>query len=96
MIKYVVLGNWTDKGRETLKDDYPQRLETSRKIVEDLGGKMDLNFTLGEYDFVGIISAPDEESVTKMLLKVNSMGKFTTKTLRAWTAPEFIKLVTEL
>jgi len=96
MQKYVVLGNWTDQGRKTLDTDYPQRLENSKKLVEEYNGTMSLCFTMGEYDFVGIIDIPDEESMVKLLIKLNTIDKFTTKTLRAWSDTEFIELVSSL
>jgi len=96
MPKYVVLGNWTDKGRESLETDYPERLEKSRSVVEKYNGSMSLCFTMGQYDFVGILDVPDEESMAKIAIKINTIGKFTTTTLRAWTDEEFIKMVTSL
>jgi uncharacterized protein with GYD domain len=94
MQKYIVMGNWTDEGRKTLDTDYPKRLENSKKLVEEYKGS--LCFTMGEYDFIGIIDIPDEESMVKLLLKMNTIDKFTTKTLRAWTDTEFMKMATEL
>ncbi len=95
-MKFVVMGNWTDEGRKTLDTDYPKRLENSKKLIEEYNGIMSLCFTMGEYDFVGIIDMPDEESMVKLLIKLNTVNKFTTKTLRAWTDDEFVNIVSKL
>ena len=95
VLKYIVLGKWTDEGRRTL-DDIKTRIETARKLIEGVNGSLSLCFTMGEYDFVGIVDVPDEETMVKIVLKLNKMQKFATTTLRAWTDTEFIKLVSEL
>ena len=95
MQKYVVLGNWTDQGRKTL-ENVSERLVPIRKTIEEQNGSMSLCFTMGQYDFIGIIDVPDEESMAKILIKINMMQNAITKTLRAWTDTEFIELVSAL
>jgi uncharacterized protein with GYD domain len=90
--KYIVLGNWTDHARETL-DDIPKRLENSRKWIEELGGSLSVCFTMGEYDVIAIVDMPDEESMVKFLLKINATRGLKTKTLRAWSDSEFVKML---
>lgn len=94
-MKYIVLGNWTAKGRETLPGT-KKRIETSKKIIESYQGTMELYFTMGEYDFIAIMDIPDEESMAKLLLKLNKLQNFTTKTLRAWPDSEFVEIVSEI
>lgn len=95
MQKYIVLGNWTDLGRKTI-GEIPDRIATSRKLVEEHDGSLSLCFTMGEYDFVAIIDIPDEDRMAKLMLKLNIMGFFATKTLRAWTDSELVNLIGEL
>lgn len=95
MQKYVILGTWTDQGRKTLTEA-KKRIETSRKWIEEFSGSLSLCFTMGEYDFVAIVDVPDEESMAKIVLKLNTVDNFATKTLRAWTDTEFVELVSEL
>ena len=95
MMKYVVLGNWTDQGRKNI-EDIKKRVDMSRKLVEEKNGSMSLCYTMGEYDFVSIVDMPDEESMVKTLMKLNTMNLFTTKTLRAWTSDEFVNMISEL
>ena len=44
--------------------------------------------TLGPYDFVQIIEAPNDEAVAKYVLSINSKGNVRTTTMRAWDEAE--------
>ncbi|MEN6329416.1 MAG: GYD domain-containing protein [Methanobacteriaceae archaeon] len=91
-MKYIVLGNWTDQGRKSL-DEVGKRVETIENLVEEQNGSMSTYFTMGEYDFVALVDMPDEESMVKILMKVNSMKAAVTKTLKAWPTSEFVKMI---
>jgi uncharacterized protein with GYD domain len=95
IVKYIVLGNWTDQGRKTL-EEVPKRVETIQNLVEEQNGSMSTYFTMGEYDFVALVDMPDEESMVKILMKINSMKAAVTKTLKSWPTSEFVKIVSEL
>ncbi len=53
-------------------------------------------YTFGEYDLVIIIEAPNDEAVMSLMLKVGSYGNVRTKTLKAFTAEEGMKIVKDL
>ena len=53
-------------------------------------------YTFGEYDVVIIIDAPNDEIVMSLMLKVGSYGNVRTKTLKAFTAEEGIKIIKDL
>ena len=53
-------------------------------------------YTFGEYDVVIIIEAPNDEAVMSLMLKVGSAGYVRTKTLKAFTAEEGIKIIKDL
>ena len=91
-MKYIVLGNWTDQGRKTI-EDVPKRVGIIQKLIEEQDGSMDIYFTMGEYDFVALIDIPNEESMVKILMKVNSMKAAVTKTLKGWPTSEFVKMI---
>jgi uncharacterized protein with GYD domain len=95
IVKYIVLGKWTDQGRKTIPD-IEKRVENARNLTEKQNGSMNLYFTMGEYDFVAIIDMPDEENMVEILMKLNAMDNFETKTLKAWTDSEFVKMVSKL
>ena len=90
---YVVLGNWTQKRIETIKN-LPEGIKESRKVFESFGVKViALVFTLGRYDVVAIGEAPDEEAITKALLSWGSQGLLRTETLTGFTPEKMIELV---
>ena len=88
MPKYVGLINWTEQG---VKDyaETTRRAEHARQAIEQLGGRLEsLYWTLGRYDLVGIIEAPDDETAAAMMLRISSGGAIRSETLRAFTAEE--------
>jgi uncharacterized protein with GYD domain len=93
---YVVLGNFTQKRMETIKD-LPEGLKESRKVFESYGVKAkELVFTLGRYDVVGVFEAPNEEAITKALLNWGSRGLLRTETLTGFTPEEMVELVKDV
>jgi uncharacterized protein with GYD domain len=57
---YVGLGNWSDQGTKDFRGAV-QRGNAFREAVEQAGGRVrELVWTMGEYDFVTVVEAPDE------------------------------------
>ena len=50
-------------------------------------------YTFGEYDVVIIIEAPNDDADMSLMLKVGSAGNVRTKTLKAFTADEGMKII---
>lgn len=93
---YILLINWTEPGIKMIKDS-PNRFSSFKASVEKAGGKLIGGyFTLGEYDVVIIIEAPNDETVMSLMLKVGSLGNVRTKTLKAFTAEEGMKVIKDL
>jgi uncharacterized protein with GYD domain len=90
---FVVLGNWTDQGIRNVQEA-PERIKATRSMVEKAGGKMQLFYTLGKYDFVMIVEVPNDDAVMAILLCLGSMGNVRTTTLKAWTESEGAKILT--
>jgi uncharacterized protein with GYD domain len=96
MPKYIVLGKYTSQGITRIKDG-PQRTAAARQAIESAGGKMtDFNLTLGQYDFVSQMEAPDDETFARVLLTIASGGNITTETLRAFSEEEYRRIVAGL
>ena len=63
MPTYLMLSTLTPQGVQTLKAN-PSRLREVNRDVEELGAKVLHQWaTLGEYDFVNIVEAPDAATV---------------------------------
>jgi len=90
---FVMLGKWTDEGIRKITDS-PNRAKAAHEMVEKAGGKMQLFYTMGKYDFVGILELPKDEDAMAILLCLGSMGKIRTMTMKAWTESEAAKLLT--
>jgi len=86
---YVILGNFTQKRIETIKN-LPESQEVFKSFNVDM---KTLVFTLGRYDVVGIAEAPNEEAVTKALLSWGSQGLLRTETLTGFTPEKMVELV---
>ena len=96
MAKYVVLLNWTDQGVRTAKDTV-QRFEQARDAFQQKGVSFDAVFwTLGRYDIVGILDAPDDETIAATLLQLGGAGNVSTETLRAFSADEMSGILQQL
>ena len=92
---YILLVNWTEQGISKIRSsDRYSSFETS---VEKAGGKLIGGYyTFGEYDVVIIIEAPNDEAVMSLMLKVGSAGNVRTKTLKAFSAEEGMKIIKDL
>ena len=83
MTTYLMLTSLTAEGLRTLKNN-PGRVTEVNKEVEQMGGKVVAQYTtLGEYDFVTVIEAPDEQTMAKISVELGSRGTMTSRTLSA-------------
>ena len=83
MPTYLMLTTLTEKGTLTLNSN-PGRLREVNRDVEELGAKVVHQWaSLGEYDFVNVVEAPDELTMASLSVKLGARGsvKFETMTL---------------
>jgi uncharacterized protein with GYD domain len=67
----------------------PGRVSEVNKEVEQIGAKVIAQYaTLGQYDFVTIVEAPDEKTMTKVSVELGSRGTMTSQTLVAMSADD--------
>ena len=91
MPTYVMLTNLTSEGVQTLKNN-PNRVTEVNKEVEQLGVKVkDQYATLGQYDFITIVEAPDDATMAKVSIELGSRGTMTSQTLAAMPTAELAK-----
>ena len=96
MPAYVVLMNWTDQGVRTARDTVHRR-EQADALAERHGARIEeVYWTVGPYDIVTIVEAPDDESATAMMLELSSAGNLRTTTLRAYDRDEMSGIVQRL
>jgi uncharacterized protein with GYD domain len=83
MPTYVMLTNLTPEGVQTLKNN-PSRVSEVNKEVEQLGVTVkDQWATLGQYDFITIVEAPDDKTMAKVSVELGSRGTMSSQTLAA-------------
>ncbi len=74
MPTYLMLTTLTPQGVQTLKAN-PARLREVNRDVEELGARVLHQWaTLGEYDFVNIVEAPDAATIAKVSLALGARG----------------------
>ncbi len=95
MPHYISLVKWTDQGIKNVRES-PKRADAFAHMVEQLGGKTQLFFTLGEYDLVALTEAPNDETAMQALLQVGTLGNVRTTTLKAWTPAEATRIIAKL
>jgi uncharacterized protein with GYD domain len=95
MPHYVSLINWTDQGVRNATET-TQRAAQAQQMMEQMGGRMDIYWTIGRYDVVAFIEAPDDETVTAVLLRTAGAGNVRSETLRAFTADEMTGVLQKL
>ncbi|KWR77156.1 GYD domain-containing protein [Cupriavidus sp. IDO] len=88
MTRYIVLASFTDQGIRTVKDTTKRAT-----IVREMGAQMgiqvkDIYWTLGKYDVVLTLEAPDDATMTSFGLSIGALGNVRTQTLRAFDADE--------
>ncbi len=88
MPTYLMLTNLTAEGIRTLKNN-PGRVAEVNKEVEQIGARVVAQYaTLGQYDFVTVVEAPDEKTIAKVSVELGSRGTMTSQTLAALPAEE--------
>ncbi len=96
MAHYVVLANFTDQGIKTVKDT-TKRAKGFRELAEKMGGKVkDIYWTLGHYDVVLTMEAPNDETATAILTKAGSLGNLKSESLRAFDEKEMDSILAKI
>ena len=88
MSTFVTLIKWTDQGVRNVKDT-TKRYRQALALVEKMGVKeRSIFWTIGQYDIVFIVDAPDQETVAAAMLAVASKGNVRTEILPAYSVDE--------
>ena len=96
MTQFVILGKFTQKRIETIKD-LQASIKESTIVFESFGVKITkMVFTMGRYDVIAIVEAPDEEAVSKAVLSWGSRGLLRTETLTAFSPESMIRMSKEI
>ncbi|MDD5287838.1 MAG: GYD domain-containing protein [Dehalococcoidales bacterium] len=88
---YMMLTTLTDAGRKSIQEE-PERLKELNKEVEFMGAKILVQYALlGQFDFVNILEAPNNEAIAKLAIRMSAKGTFQTLTLAAIDIADLIQ-----
>jgi uncharacterized protein with GYD domain len=87
---YIMLTTLNPEGVQTIKNN-PARIKEVNREVEQLGASVKAQWaTLGQFDFVNVIEAPDEKTISRVSLELGSRGTGRYETLVAIPIDDFI------
>jgi uncharacterized protein with GYD domain len=90
---YAMLSTLGPDGWETLREK-PERILQVREEVEALGLRVHAQYALmGQYDFLNLIEAPDEQAMAKAAIMLAARGTMRTTTLPAIAVEDLIKVL---
>jgi len=93
MSTYIMLSNWTDQGVRHVKDS-PDRLDAARQLCRQHGAAITAVYmTLGTYDMVVIVDAPNDEEFAKLAISIGKGGNIRTTTLKAFDEDQYRKII---
>jgi len=96
MSKYISLVKYTPKGVENVKDS-PSRLDAVKQLCESMDARVEgFYLTMGRYDMILIMDAPNAETAAKIIFQITSQGSVSTETLPAFSEEEYRKIISEL
>lgn len=96
MTRYVILLNFTEKGIAGIKES-PRRAIAFRAAAEKAGATVEsILWTLGTYDGVIVLSAPDDATAAAVTLELGMGNAVRTTMLRAFDAEEFGHIVKKI
>jgi uncharacterized protein with GYD domain len=95
-MQFIISLTRTDQGRRAIKDT-AKRVQGARDLAKKMGVDIEhIYFTSGDTDIVTVVNAPNGDNVAKYVLAVGALGNVSTRTVRAWSEAEFLKIVSEL
>jgi uncharacterized protein with GYD domain len=93
MAAYISLVNFTDQGIQNVKETVT-RARAAAQVAQTAGARfIGVWWTLGPYDLVAVIEAPDDETATRLLLATAMQGNVRSVTLRAFSEEEMERIV---
>ena len=94
MVNGVILVDWTDQGRRTIKES-PDRAEASKAEAAKLGIQVkNLFYTPGgPHDAAIVIEAEGPDPIHKFMANIQSLGNVKMKFVRAFSIEEMRKMI---
>jgi uncharacterized protein with GYD domain len=88
---YIMMSRLTNEGRKTIKNN-PERINEVDKEIENMGAKVLAQYvTLGMFDFINVVEAPDNETIARVSTELGARGTIDIMTLSAIPIFEFVE-----
>jgi uncharacterized protein with GYD domain len=92
---YILRSTLSTQGVQTLKAN-PDRLQEVNRDIEELGARVLHQWaTLGEFDFVNVVEAPDIATVAKISIALGARGSTRIETLPALEIGELVSALSD-
>jgi uncharacterized protein with GYD domain len=96
MPTYISLLRYTQQGIAAVKQS-PSRLDAAKEAYRRAGGELkSFHLTMGRFDAIVISELPDDVAAAKVALALGAQGNIRTETVRAFTEPEYRRVIGEL
>jgi uncharacterized protein with GYD domain len=96
MPTFMVSMKFTDQGIRTIKDA-PKRTQAARDLAKKMGIEIkQIYLTAGDSDLVAFAETSNGDNIAKFALALGAAGNVHTRTGRAWTEAEYMKIISEL
>ena len=90
MPTYIMLATLSSEGIQTVKNN-PSRVKEVNDEVEQLGATVKAQWaTLGQFDFISVVEAPDDLTMARVSLELGSRGTGRYESLSAIPVDEYI------
>jgi len=94
MATFIRLARLTEKAHQNITN-LDKMLAEANEVTEANGARILQSFvTLGEYDVIAVLEAPDERTAFKISALIANQGHFRAETLSAIPLEEFLKSMT--
>lgn len=96
MATFISLLEFTDQGIRNVTET-TKRAEAFKAMAKKGGVTVkEIYWTMGAYDVVLIVDAPDDETATAVIMSLGALGNVRTQTLRAFSAEEMNRIITKM
>ena len=93
MATYVMLAHFTERGIMNVKNTATRAEEFKQMATRHGVTVKEIFWTLGQYDLVAILDAPDDVTVTALGMSLGTLGNVRTQTLRAFSEAEMAAIL---
>lgn len=96
MAHFIITANFTDQGIKNIKET-TKRAKIFRDTAKQMGVTIkEIYWTLGRYDVMLTMEAPDDDTAAALMMKVGAIGNLKSETHRAFSESEVDKLLKKI